>query len=420
MEAEPALWLALGLGLFMAWGIGANDVANAMGTSVGSRALRVGQAILVAAVFEFLGASLFGGNVTQTIRKGILDIEIASANPTTMVWGMLASLAGAGTWLALASRFGWPVSTTHSIVGAIVGFGAVALGADAVEWGKLAPIVTSWVVSPALSGTLAFFVFILIQRTILDHEAPAAQLRRYGPLYVLAVVVVIGLLTLFRGLKSVDFELSVAASLLLVGLLGVAVAGVAAYFIRRVPLDPSADRAFHFATVERMFAVLQIASACAVAFAHGSNDVANAIGPLAAILSILGTGALEAQAPVPAWILALGGVGIVVGLSTLGYRVMATVGERITELTPSRGYAAEFATAVTIVLASRFGIPVSTTHTLVGAVLGVGLARGIGALDYRVVGRIVASWVVTIPAGAVLSIFFYYFFKGLLTSIGGS
>ncbi len=418
--ADLALWLALGFGLFMAWGIGANDVANAMGTSVGSRALRVGQAILVAAVFEFLGASLFGGNVTQTIRNGILDVEIAGGQPDTMIWGMLASLAGAGTWLAVASRLGWPVSTTHSIVGAIVGFGAVALGADAVEWGRLAPIAASWVISPLISGTLAFLCFILIQRTILDHEAPVVQLRRYGWLYVLAVAVAIGLLTLVKGLKHVDLELSVAESLAVVVLLGVAVSAVASYFIRRVPLDPSADREFHFATVERMFAVLQIASACAVAFAHGSNDVANAIGPLAAVLSILDTGALESQAGVPPWILALGGVGIVVGLATLGYRVMATIGERITELTPSRGYAAEFATAVTIVLASRYAIPVSTTHTLVGAVLGVGLARGIGALDYRVVGRIVISWLVTIPAGAGLSILYFYFFKGLLTSMGGS
>jgi PiT family inorganic phosphate transporter len=295
----------------------------------------------------------------------------------------------------------------------------VDLGVDAVEWGKLAPIVASWVVSPLLSGTIAFLLFLLIQRTILDHELPTAQLRRWGPAYVFAVVAVIGLVTLFKGLENVNLELSVAGSLALVGGIGLVVAGVAAYFIRRIPIDPSADRDFHYASVERMFAILQIASACSVAFAHGSNDVANAIGPVASVLSILGTGALEAQAAVPIWILALGGAGIVVGLATLGYRVMATVGRRITELTPSRGYAAEFAAAATIVLASRFGLPVSTTHVLVGAVLGVGLARGIGALDYRVVGTIAVSWIVTIPAGAGLAIFFFYFFKGLLTSFGG-
>ncbi len=415
LEFGLAGGLAIALGLYMAYAIGANDVANAMGTSVGSRALTVGQAIVVAGIFEFLGAALFGGSVTQTIRKGILVPEFVAASPQTVVYGMMASLTGAATWLLVASRLGWPVSTTHSIVGAIVGFGAVALGADAVEWAKLVPIVSSWVISPFLSGTLAFGVFMLIRRTILDREAPTEALRRWGPLYVFAVVAVIGLLTLLKGLKHVDLGLSGTGSVALVGVLGLAVSAVAAYYIRRVPIEPGADREFHFRTVERMFAVLQIASACAVAFAHGSNDVANAIGPMAAILEPLRSGALAAESVVPWWLLVVGGIGIVAGLAISGVRVMRTVGERITELTPSRGYAAEFAAAATIALATGFGIPVSTTHTLVGAVLGVGLARGIGALDYRVVGTIVVSWVVTIPAGAALAVFFYYFYKGLLS-----
>lgn len=415
LEFGLAGGLAIALGLYMAYAIGANDVANAMGTSVGSRALTVGQAIVVAGIFEFLGAALFGGSVTQTIRKGILVPEFVAASPQTVVYGMMASLTGAATWLLVASRLGWPVSTTHSIVGAIVGFGAVALGADAVEWAKLVPIVSSWVISPFLSGTLAFGVFMLIRRTILDREAPTEALRRWGPLYVFAVVAVIGFLTLLKGLKHVDLGLSGTGSVALVGVVGLAVSAVAAYYIRRVPIEPGADREFHFRTVERMFAVLQIASACAVAFAHGSNDVANAIGPMAAILEPLRSGALAAEAVVPWWLLVVGGIGIVAGLAISGVRVMRTVGERITELTPSRGYAAEFAAAATIALATGFGIPVSTTHTLVGAVLGVGLARGIGALDYRVVGTIVVSWVVTIPAGAALAVFFYYFYKGLLS-----
>jgi len=415
LEIGLAGGLAIALGLYMAYAIGANDVANAMGTSVGSRALTVGQAIVVAGIFEFLGAALFGGNVTQTIRKGILDPDVVAAAPDDVMYGMLAALTAAATWLIVASRLGWPVSTTHSIVGAIVGFGAVVLGVEAVEWSQLVPIVSSWVVSPLLSGTMAFLLFTLIRRTILDRELPTQELRRWGPVYVFAVVAVIGLVTLFKGLKNVDFPLSAGGSFALVGVLGLVISAVAAYFIRRVPIDPDADREFHFRTVERMFAVLQIASACAVAFAHGSNDVANAIGPMAAILQSIGTGALEAKSQVPPWLLLIGGVGIVVGLATWGRRVMRTVGERITELTPSRGYAAEFATALTIALASRFAIPVSTTHTLVGAVLGVGLARGIGALDYRVVGTIVLSWIVTIPVGAGLAVFFYYFYKGLLT-----
>ena len=419
MGGELITGLALALGFYMAFSIGANDVANAMGTSVGSGAMTVRQAILIAAVFEFLGAFLVGDHVTKTIRGGILDPTIAAAAPDIVVYGMLAALTAAATWLIIASRLGWPVSTTHSIVGAIAGFGAVALGLEAVEWAKLGRIAVSWGISPLLSGTLAFLIFKMIRRTILDHTNPVAQLKRWGPVYVFAVVAVIGLVTLFKGLKNLHLDYSFPEALGLTVLIGLGAAAIAAYFIRRVQVDPEADAEFHFATVERMFGVLQVLSACAVAFAHGSNDVANAIGPLAAILSVSSAGVLEATAPVDPKLLLVGAVGIVLGLATLGYRVMATIGERITQLTPTRGYTAQFAAAATIVLASRLGIPVSTTHVLVGAVLGVGLARGIGALDYRVVGTIVISWIVTLPVGAGLAIFFFYFYKGLLTSLGG-
>jgi PiT family inorganic phosphate transporter len=412
--------LAIGLCLFMAFGIGANDVANAMGTSVGSGALTIRRAILVAAVFEFAGAFLVGGHVTKTIRGGILDTSFTVGHPDLLVYGMLASLTGAGVWLLAASRLGWPVSTTHSIVGAIAGFGAVAFGLEAIQWDELGRILASWVISPALSGTLSFMIFTLIRRTMLDAEDPVSQVRRWGWLYVFAVVFVIGLVTLFKGLKPMNLDFSFPAALGLSTAIAGGAAAIGGFFLRRVRVDPAADREFHFATVERMFAVLQILSACAVAFAHGSNDVANAIGPLAAILSVVQDSSVEATSVVPPWLLLVGGTGIVLGLSVLGYRVMATIGERITELTPTRGYAAEFAAAITIVVASRLGIPVSTTHTLVGAVLGVGLARGIGALDFRVVGTIVLSWIVTIPVGATLAIFFFYFYRGLLTSFGGS
>jgi PiT family inorganic phosphate transporter len=404
----------------MAYAIGANDVANAMGTSVGSRALTVWQAILIAGVFEFLGAFLVGGHVTQTIRKGILDQALAAQSADAMVYGMLAALTAAGTWLVVASRMGWPVSTTHSIVGSIAGFGAVALGMKGVQWDKLGPIAASWVVSPLLSGTAAFLIFRLIQRSILDRDDPLEQLRRWGPFHVFAVIVVVALVTLYKGLKNLKLDFSFPTALLLSSGLALLVALVGAYFIRRVRVDPEAERDFHYATAERMFAVLMIATSCAVAFAHGSNDVANAIGPLAAVLDIIQTGEVRTTAPVSASLLLLGGGGIVIGLVLMGYRVMKTIGEKITQLTPSRGYAAQFAAAVTIVIASRLGLPVSTTHVLVGAVLGVGLARGIGALDYRVVGTIVISWIVTLPAGAGLAIFFFYFFKGLLLSLGGT
>ena len=407
--------LAIVLGLYTAFSIGANDVANAMGTSVGSRALTLRGAILVAAVFEFAGAYLVGGHVTETIRGGILDPAIVGERPDVVIAGMLAALTAAGTWLIVASRLGWPVSTTHAIVGAIAGFGMVALGWSAVEWGELGRIVSSWV----LSGSLAIVIFTVTRRLILDHDDPVRQLQKWGPLYVFAVIAVIGMVTLFKGLKNLKLDFSLGEAMLITGVLGAVGASIAWLLLRRLRPDPAADKRFHFATVERMFAALQVMSACAVAFAHGSNDVANAIGPMAAVLGTVGSTVVEAQAPVPGWILLVGGAGIVVGLSTLGYRVMATIGERITELTPTRGYAAEFAAAVTILLASQLGLPVSTTHTLIGAVLGVGLARGIGALDLRVIGTIVLAWVVTIPVGGALAIFFYYFYKGLL-DLGGA
>jgi PiT family inorganic phosphate transporter len=411
---DLAVGLAIGLGLYMAYSIGANDVANAMGTSVGSRALTLRQALLVAAVFEFLGAFLVGGHVTETIRGGILDPGVFGQNKDALVWGMLASLTAAGTWLIAASRVGWPVSTTHSIVGAIAGFGVVALGAEAVKWGVMARIVSSWVVSPVLSGTIAFLLIGQIRRTILDRADPIAQTRRWAPAYAFAVVAVLGLVTLYKGLKPLGLDFPFAQALALTSAIGVAAAVLTRFYVNRIRVDPEVDRDFHFATVERMFGRLQILGACAIAFAHGSNDVANAIAPVAAILDP-DAAAIGATAPAPAWLLLLGGAGIVVGLATLGYRVMATIGERITELTPSRGFAATFAAATTIVVASRLGLPVSTTHTLVGAVLGVGLARGIGALDFRVVGTIVLSWIVTIPVGAGLAVLFFYFYKGLLS-----
>jgi PiT family inorganic phosphate transporter len=414
IEIGLAGWFAVALGLYMAYAIGANDVANAMGTSVGSRALTLAQAVIVAGIFEFLGAWLVGGHVTKTIRGGILDPAFTTGSLDTLKFGMLASLTAAGTWLVAASRLGWPVSTTHSIVGAIAGFGAVAFGIEAVDSAKLVRILSSWLISPLLSGTLAFMLIVQINRTILNHEDPIAQTRRWAPVYGFAVVLAIGLITLLKGLKNMGLDFGLPAALALSCGLGLVGAAVTRFFVNRIRVDPEAERDFHFATVERMFGRLQILSACAIAFAHGSNDVANAIAPVAAVLNAE-SGIVESTAPVPTWLLLLGGAGIVLGLSTLGYRVMATIGQKITELTPSRGYAATFAAAVTIGVASRMGLPISTTHTLVGAVLGVGLARGIGALDYRVVGTIALSWVVTIPVGGALAVFFYYFYKGLLS-----
>lgn len=415
MEAEIVyIVLAALFGIFMAWGIGANDVANAMATSVGSKALTIKQAILVAAVFEFLGAVLAGGEVTSTIRKGIVDANLLGDQPELLIYGMLASLLAAGTWLLVASRNGWPVSTTHSIIGAIVGFAAVGIGIDAVQWGQVGTIIISWVVSPATAGIIAFLIYMSVQRLILTQENPLEKAKRYVPVYIFLAAFTITLVTILKGLKHVGLEISLANSYLLAVGIAVAIAIFGTLIINRIEPDPKAEKKQHFHTVERVFAVLMVVTACGMAFAHGSNDVANAIGPLAAVISVAQSGIVGAESALPIWVLIIGGGGIVVGLATFGVHVIATVGKKITQLTPSRGFAAELAAATTIVIASGTGIPISTTHTLVGAVLGVGLARGIEAIDLRVVGRIFVSWVVTIPAGGVLAIIFFFIFKTIL------
>jgi PiT family inorganic phosphate transporter len=415
MEAQYIyVGLAAAFGLFMAWGIGANDVANAMAPSVGSNALTIKQAILVAAIFEFAGAVLAGGEVTSTIRKGIVDAELLSDTPELLIYGMLAALLAAGTWLLIASRNGWPVSTTHSIVGATVGFAAVGIGVDAVQWDTVGGIVMSWVASPLLAGFLAYLIYLSVQLLILRHEDPVAKARRYVPAYIFLAAFTVTLVTILKGLKHVGLDLNVRDSYLLAFGFAIVVALVGAVFIRRIKPNVKAEKKEHFHTVERIFAVLMVITACSMAFAHGSNDVANAIGPLSAVIVVARTGMVSAEAPVPILVLVLGGVGIVVGLATYGRHVIATVGKKITQITPSRGFAAGVASATTIVIASGTGMPISTTHTLVGAVLGVGMARGIDAIDLRVVSRIMVSWVVTIPAGAFLAIVFFFIFKAVL------
>lgn len=409
--------IACCFGLFMAWGIGANDVSNAMGTSVGSRALTMKQAILIAMVFEFAGAYLAGGEVTETIRSGIVDVAVMTNHPDLFVFGMLASLLAAGTWLFIASILGWPVSTTHSIVGAIIGFAAVGISVDAVQWSQVWVIVSSWVTSPLVAGIISFWIFRSVQYLILDTEDPFANAKRYIPFYMFAVGFFLSMVTILKGLKYVlkshHMEFSFLQAMGIAAVIGVIVAAIGMYLLSKINQDKTADKDNRFSSVEKVFGVLMIFTACSMAFAHGSNDVANAVGPMAAVISVINTGVVGAKAAVAPWILLLGGVGIVVGLATYGYKVMITIGKKITELTPSRGFAAEMAAAATVVIASGIGLPISTTHTLVGAVLGVGLARGIGALNLGVIGGIFASWIITLPAGAGLSILFFYFFKGV-------
>jgi PiT family inorganic phosphate transporter len=408
------LLLACLFGFFMAWGVGANDVANAMGTSVGSKALTIKQAIMIAMVFEFAGAYLAGGEVTETIKNGIVDAEAIS--PDLMVLGMMSALLAAGTWLLIATSRGWPVSTTHSIVGAVIGFAAVGVSMEAVHWSAVGPIVASWVVTPVLSGLVAFGLFMSVQKLIINTDDPFLNAKRFVPLYMFATGFMVALMTLTKGLKHIGLDLSTNQSLLLAVGVGVLVMVLGISLLSRIKIDVEADKEFHYASVEKVFAVLMVFTACAMAFAHGANDVANAVGPLAAIVGVIQSGgdmAIGAKSAVPGWVLLLGAIGIVVGLATYGYKVIATIGKEITELTPSRGFAAELATASTVVSASAIGLPVSTTHTLVGAVLGIGLARGIGALNLGVIGKIFMSWLITLPVGAALSIVFFFILRGI-------
>lgn len=405
------LGLTVAFGFFMAWGVGANDVANAMGTSVGSKAITIKQAIIIAIIFEFAGAYLAGGEVTATIRKGIIDPASIADRPELLVFGMMASLLAAGVWLLIATMKGWPVSTTHSIVGAIVGFASVGIGVDAVQWGKVGKIVSSWVVSPVLSGTLAFLLYLSVRKFIFAAPDPYLAAKRTVPIYMFMMGLVVAMVTFVKGLKHVGLDLSLEDAMLysvafasLITVIGV----IALSRINRV-----AESEHHsLIYVEKVFSVLMLFTACAMAFAHGSNDVANAIGPLAAVNGIIASGGMvESKSAMPNWILLLGGGGIVAGLALYGHKVIRTIGSNITELTPSSGFAVVLAAVTTVVLSSAYSLPVSTTHTLVGGVLGVGMARGISALNLRVVGTIFASWMVTLPAGAILSILFFYFFK---------
>jgi len=411
------LVLAGVFGLFMAWGIGANDVANAMATSVGSKALTIKQAIIIAAIFEFAGAILAGGQVTKTIRKGIVDTDMLGSSPELLVFGMLAALLAAGCWLLIASSRGWPVSTTHSIVGAIVGFSMVGIGMEAVHWGKVGSIVMSWVVSPVMAGVIAFSLFKSVQVLILDKKDPITNAKKYVPIYMFMVGFIISLVTLFKGLKHVGLETTAVQNYSIAAAMGVLIMLIGIYFIKKIKIDPSLDRDFHYTNVEKIFAVLMVVTSCAMAFAHGSNDVANAIGPVAAVVGIVTSdGEIQSKSQLSIWVLLLGGVGIVAGLIMYGTRVMATVGSKITELTPSRGFAATLAAATTVVLASGTGLPISTTHTLVGAVLGVGMARGLAALNLNVIRNIFMSWVITLPAGGILAIVFFYILKTIFGS----
>jgi phosphate/sulfate permease len=473
MEAQFLIILVLAIifGLYMAWGIGANDVANAMGTSVGSGALTIRRAVILAAILEFSGAFLAGSHVSETVRKGIVDPALFAGDGLSFMLGMLAALLAAGAWLQFASLKGWPVSTTHAIVGAVIGFGVAYGGISAVHWDMVGEIALSWVVSPLLSGIISYIIFRLLLRHIFFKRHPLRAAKKLAPYIVFTVFAILSLALVFKGLKNLNLDLNLPEALVVAMGVGLLASLISLWLVSLMPdqegelkqdeqeavTDPSVVKAlekaikhlervhsaapkrmkteisdtldevrrlrfesqrryeFHTNTVEyqrveKLFVYLQILSASLVAFAHGANDVANAIGPMSAVISVALAGGVSvaAESPVPLWVLALGGAGIVVGLATWGWRVMETIGHKITQLTPTRGFCAEFGAATTIVIATKLGLPISTTHTLVGAVLGVGLARGIGAVNFSIVREIILSWIITIPAGAALAIAFFY------------
>ncbi|MBF0622213.1 MAG: inorganic phosphate transporter [Magnetococcales bacterium] len=406
------LILAAVFGAFMCWGIGANDVANAMGTSVGSGAITVRQAILIAGVFELAGVILAGAQVTKTIRKGIIDPGLVADQPEILAYGMIAALLASAIWLLIATAKGWPVSTSHTIVGAIVGFAIAGIGMEAVHWNVIGNIAASWLVSPFLGGLFAFLLMHSIRYLILMTDDPYKNALKWAPVYLFLVGWIITLISLFKGLKHLKLDINFQDSMIIAALVGLAVAIIGRIMIARLKFDEEEAKKSRFYKVEQSFIPMMIFTACAMAFAHGSNDVANGIGPLSAVYSIVTSGGAVAQkASVPVWILVMGGVGILIGLATLGYKVMQTIGHKITKLTPTRGFSATLAAAITVVMASSTGLPVSTTHIAVGSVMGVGLARSVESIDLRVVGNIVLSWLITLPTGAVLAIIIFHALK---------
>ncbi len=407
------------LGLYMAWNIGANDVANSMADAVGSRALSVRNAVILAGICEFAGAVLVGAPVTDTVRKGIVSPDSFLALPditpeqaaALFVIGMTSALLSAAIWLNVSSFMGLPVSTTHSIVGSVAGFGIAAAGWSSVQWGKMTQIVLSWFISPIVGGIMAFVVFKFISRAILGQDRPARAAVKYAPFLVSAVTATVVLATIYKGLKHVIGNISWLTPQ--VSIYVTVALSVLSWFVSRWWLgrqlagkdELSVDEQLEL--VERVFVPLVIITSCSVAFAHGANDVANSVGPLAAVVRVLQTGEVAQKVGVPFWVLVLGGSGIVLGLATFGYRVMYTVGMKITEITPSRGVAADLSATATVLLCTRLKLPISTTHTLVGAILGIGLARGLTGINRDVTKRIFGAWFITVPAAALLCVFLF-------------
>ncbi|MHB1947966.1 MAG: inorganic phosphate transporter [Gammaproteobacteria bacterium] len=405
--------IACSIGFLMTWGIGANDLANIMSPAMGSKAISVRQAIFIAVIFEIAGAFIGGSQVTETIRGGIIDTQLLADTPQLLVYGMLSVLFAGAVWINLASYLGMPVSITNAVIGALVGVGAIALGLQAVHWQTVGYIAISWISSPTLAGVAAFLLFISIKRTILGAEVPFDAAKRYIPIYLFAVGIVLAMMTVLKGLKHFSIHLNLLSTISAVLGTAILVLVIGMLAMTRIFAKGHLDRHAQFTHIEGMFSVLMAFTACAMVFAHGSNDVAIAVGPIAGIMGLVtvpGTVALQGANIINSMMF-FGCVGVILGLFMYGRKVIATVGHSITILTPSRAFAATLAASSTVVVSTSTGIPVSATQTLVGAVFGVGLARGIDALNLNVIRNIFLSWIITIPVAAGLATIFFYGLK---------
>lgn len=405
------LGLACVVGFIMTWGVGANDLANIMSTTMGSKAITPRVAIIIAVLFEFAGAFFGSAHVTSTIRTGIINIDLVHPE-VYLIYGMLSILMAGSVWMTLASFIGMPVSITNAIVGGLVGFGAIVLGAHTIHWETVRHIALSWICSPLISGLVSYLLFVLIQKRILSRSQPQKAIKRFLPIFLIGVGSVLSIMVVLKGLEhfNIHFAFLINCALVVLTSLLVLILGYA--LLWRIPAAQHEDLHGQLIYTEKVFSVLMGLTACAMVFAHGSNDVAIAVGPIAAIFGIIHSGELlNATTPIPSWIVSLGAFGVVIGFLSYGRKVIETVGSGITALTPSRAFSATLAAATTVIVSTSTGIPVSATQTLVGAVLGVGLARGIGALNLTVIRNIFTSWVVTIPATAGICIVFFFLLK---------
>ncbi|MCD6541947.1 MAG: inorganic phosphate transporter [Thermoplasmata archaeon] len=386
------------LGFYMAWNIGSNDVANSMATAVGAKAITFKQAVIIAGVLNFVGAVFVGSHVTETIKGNIVNPEMIPS-PTYMLLGFLSSLLAASFFVMLSTWREMPVSTTHSVIGAMVGFGIIESGMTCINWSKLAEVAASWVLSPIIGAILAFLVFKGIVKLIFEREKPSEAAKVVGPGIIGLTIVLITSSLLMKTNLGMMFGITVKKALLIAVICGILGMLIAMVVLRKIEIKGKNE----YDIVERIFRKLQIVTSCYVAFSHGANDVANAIGPVAGVFSIATTGVFNPKAEVPTFLLAIGGIGIAIGCVTWGHKVMKTLGYRITSLTNTRGFSVDFGAATTVLIASKLGLPISTSHTVVGAVIGVGLARGLDAVDLGVVKKIIVTWLVTVPAAAGLS-----------------